>query len=74
LHVTHIEVKSQNERHTINIAELAAITTALITENTKGHLKILTDISFCINTIRNYTIDPASYNNRVHKDLLDLTD
>ena len=28
-HVTHIAIKSQKERHTINRAELAAITTAL---------------------------------------------
>jgi hypothetical protein len=33
-HVTHVEIKSQNEKHTINRAELAAITTALRTENT----------------------------------------
>ena len=51
-----------------------AITTALRMENTKRHLKLLTDSSFCINTIRNYTIDQASYNNRLHKDLLNLTD
>jgi hypothetical protein len=51
--VTYIEIKFQNERHTINRAELAAITTALRTENTEGHIKILTDSSFCINTIRN---------------------
>ena len=55
--ITYIDIKSQKERHTINKAELAAITTALKQENTKGILKILTDNSFCINTIRNYTID-----------------
>jgi hypothetical protein len=58
--VTHIYIKSQKERHTINGAELAAITLALITENTEEHLKILTNSSFCINTIRNYTIELAS--------------
>jgi len=73
-HVTHIEIKSQKERHIINRAELAAISTPLRTENTEEHLSILTDSSFCINTIRNYTIDPASYNNHIHKDLLNLTD
>jgi len=73
-HTTHIEIKSQEERHTINRAELVAITTALRTENTEEHLSILTDSSFCINTVRNYTIDPASYNNNLHKDLLHLTD
>jgi ribonuclease HI len=62
-HVTHIAIKAQKERHTINRAELAAITTALRTENTED-----------TNTIRNYTIDPASYNNHIHKDLLNLTD
>jgi ribonuclease HI len=70
----NIEIKSQKERHTINRAELAAITTALRTENIEEHLSILTDSSFCINTIRNYTIDPVSYNNHLHKDLLNLTD
>jgi len=40
---THIDIKSPKERHTINIAELAAITTALRMENTKGHLKTLAD-------------------------------
>ena len=49
-HVAHIEIKSQKERHTINRAELAAITTALRMENTEEHLKILTNSSFCINT------------------------
>ena len=34
---------------------------------------ILIDSSFCINTIRNYTIDPATYNQHLHKDLLQLT-
>jgi ribonuclease HI len=71
---THIEIKSQNERRTINRAELAAITTALRTENIEGHLKFLTESSFCINTISNYTIDLASYNDHLHKDLLKLTD
>ena len=59
--VTHIDIKSQKERHTINRAELAVVTLALIMENTEEHLKILTSSSFCINTIRSYTIDPTSY-------------
>ena len=59
--VTHINIKSQKERYTINRAELAAITFALKMKNAERHLKILTGSSFCINTIRNYTIDPASY-------------
>jgi ribonuclease HI len=64
--IIHIDIKSP-KRHTINKAELAAIAVALRQKNTKGHLKILTDNSFCINTIRNYTIDPASYKHHIHK-------
>ena len=44
------------------------------TKTTEGHLKTLINSSFCINTIRNYTINPASYNTHPHKDLLNLTD
>ena len=73
-HVTHTDIKSQKERHGINRAELAAITMALRMKNTEVHLKILADSSLCINTIRNYTIDPASYKRHLHKDLLNLTD
>ena len=36
-------------------------------------MSILTDSSFCINIIRNFTIDPAAYNHQLHKDLLQLT-
>jgi hypothetical protein len=36
-------------------------------------MSILTCISFCINTIRNYTINPAAYNHHLHTDLLQLT-
>jgi hypothetical protein len=36
-------------------------------------MSILTNSSFCIKTIRNYTIDPATYNQHMHKDLLQLT-
>ena len=36
-------------------------------------MSIVTDSSFCINTIRNYTIDPAAYNLHLYKDLLQLT-
>ena len=72
--ITHIDIKSEKERQTINKAEQAIITATLKQENTKGHLRILTDNSFCINTIRNYTIDPTSYKHHLHKDLLHLTD
>ena len=72
--ITHIDIKAQKERHMINRAKLAALSVALIQENTKSHLKILRDRSFCINTIRNYTIDPTSYKHYLRKDLLYLTD
>ncbi len=72
--ITRIDIKSQQKRHTIDRAELAAITVALRQENTEIHLKILNDSSFCIDTIRNYIIDPASYKHYLHKDLLHLSD
>ena len=71
---THIDIKSQPERHTINKAELAAMAAALRQENTEDHLSMLTIISFCINAIRSYTIDPTSYNHNLRTDLLQLTD
>jgi ribonuclease HI len=71
--ITHIDIKSQPKIHTINRAELAAIAVALKQGNTKEHMSILTYSSFCINTIRNYTIDPTTYNQHLHKDLLQLT-
>jgi hypothetical protein len=46
---------------------------ALKQEKTEEHMSILTDSSFCINKIRNYTIDPAAYIQHIHKDLLQLT-
>jgi hypothetical protein len=42
-------------------------------ENMADHLSILTNKSFYINTIKTYTIDPASYKHYLHKDLLQLT-
>jgi hypothetical protein len=71
--ITHIDIKSQPERHTINRAKLAAIAVAIKQENTEDHMSILTNNSFSINTTRNYTIDPAAYNHHLHKDLLQLT-
>jgi ribonuclease HI len=71
--ITHIDIKSQLERHANNRAELAAIAVALKQENTEKHMSILTDSLFCRITIRNYTTDPASYNKHLHKDLLQLT-
>ena len=60
--ITHIDIKSQQERHIINRAELATIAVVLKQENTEDYIRILTYSSFCINAIRNYTIDPAAYN------------
>jgi ribonuclease HI len=58
---THIDIKSQPKRYTINRAELAAITVTLRQESTEDHLSILMYNSFYINTITNYKKDPASY-------------
>ena len=71
---THIEIKSQPERHTINRAELAAITLALEANKHDHTLSILTDSAFSINTIRKYAIDPLSFNHHPHKELLQLAD
>ena len=71
--ITHIHIKSQPERHTINRAEVAAIAVALKQENNTDHMSFLTGNSFCINTIRNFTIDPAAYNQHIQKNLLQLT-
>ena len=58
--ITHIEILSQPERHTINKAELAVITLELGTFN--------------INTIRKYAIDPLSLIHHPHKDIIKLAD
>jgi ribonuclease HI len=71
---THIEIKSQPERHTINRAELAAITLALEANKNNPTLLVLTDNAFNINTIRKYVIDPLSLNHHPHKELLQLAD
>ena len=71
---THIEIKSQPERHTINRAKLAAITLALETNRHNHTLSILTDSAFNFNTIRKYAIDPLSFNHNPHKELLQLAD
>ena len=64
---THIEIKSQSERHTINRAKLAAITLALETKKHDHTLSFLTNRTFGINTIRKYAIDPLSFNHHPHK-------
>jgi ribonuclease HI len=71
---THIEIKSHPKRHTINRAELAAITLALKANKHDHTLSILTDIAFIINTIRKYDIDLLNFNHHPHKELLQLAD
>jgi ribonuclease HI len=71
---THIEIKSQPERHTINRAELAAITLALKANKHEQTLSILTGSAFRINTTRKYSIDPLSFNHHPHKEFLQLAD
>jgi ribonuclease HI len=71
---THIEIKSQPERHTFNRAELAAITIALETNKLNPAISILTDSAFSINTIRRYAISPLSFTHHPHKHLLQLAD
>jgi ribonuclease HI len=53
---TYIKIKSQPERHTINRAELVAITIALEASKHEHTLSILTDSAFNINTIRRYAM------------------
>ena len=71
---THIEIKSHHERHTINRAELAAITLALEANRENSTLSILTDSAFSINTLQKYAIYPLSFIHHPHKDLLKLAD
>jgi ribonuclease HI len=69
-----MEIKSHHERHTINRAELEAITIALESKKHEPVLSILTDSAFIINTIRRYAIDPHSFTHHPHKHLLQLAD
>ncbi len=71
---THTEIESQPERHTINLAELAAIPIALEANKHDHTLSILTDRAFIINTIRKYAKDPFSFIHHHHKHLLQLAD
>jgi ribonuclease HI len=66
----HIEIKSQEERHTINRAELSAITLTLELYKEAPTLQILTDSAFSINTLRNYALNPLRYTHHTHIDLL----
>ena len=71
---THIKIKSQPERHTINRTELAAITIALEANKLDHTLSMLTDSAFNINTIRKYAIDPVNFIHNPHTHLLKLVE
>jgi len=70
---THIEIKSQPERHRINRAELAAITVALDLHKHLPQIRILTDSAFYINKFRIYAIGPLNCTHHPHKDTLHYT-
>jgi ribonuclease HI len=72
--ITHIETKSQPKRHTINKAELAAITTALDAHRHDPSLSILIDSAFSINNLRNFSSQPHAFHNHQYKELLKLAD
>ena len=72
--ITHIEIKSQPERYTINRAELAAITSALDQHRHDPSLSILTDSAFSINNLRNFPSQPLAFHHHQHKELLKLAD
>ena len=67
-----MKVISDPIRHTINRAELAAITQALIINNNTTDLNILTDSAYCINSIRNFCHTPYRYKTNVHYQLLQI--
>jgi len=71
---THMEIKSQPDRHIINRAELATITTALELHRHDPSLSILTDSAFSINSLRNFSYQPHAFNHHQHKELLKLAD
>ena len=71
---TQIEIKSQPERHTINRAELAAITLTLEANKHDHTLSRLIDTAFSINTVHKYAIDPLCFNHNPHKELLQSAD
>ena len=71
---THIESKSQPERHTINRAELTVITTTLDLYKYAPTLSIRAGNAFSINNLRNYISDPHNCIHHKHRDLLILAD
>jgi ribonuclease HI len=72
--ITHIEIKSQPERHTINRAELAAIATALDLHRHNPSLSILADSAFSINNLRNFSSQRHAFHHHQHKELFKLAD
>jgi ribonuclease HI len=64
-------------KHTTNETSTSYISLEIVVvlkqANTEDYMNIQTDNSFCMNTIRNYAIDLAAYNNHLHKALLQLT-
>jgi len=71
---THIEIKSQPERHTINRVELAAIIIVLEANKHEQTLSIFSYSAFNTNTISRYAIEPLSFIHHPHKHLLQLAD
>ena len=55
------------------MAELAAITVALDLHKDLPQIRIFTDSDFCMNTLRNYAIDPLNFTHHPHKDLFHYT-
>jgi ribonuclease HI len=70
---THIGVKSEQERHTINKSELASITVVLELYSHSPQIQTFTDSAFGINKLRNYAIDPLNYTHHPHRELLHYT-
>jgi ribonuclease HI len=70
----YIEIKSQPERHTINRAELAAITTTLDLYRHAPTLSIFTENAFSINNLKSFASQPHTFNNHQHKDQLATAD
>ena len=67
-----MKIASDPIRHTINRAELAAITHALVQDDTSTNVQILTDSAYSINSIRNFCHAPYKYKDNIHYDLLKM--
>jgi hypothetical protein len=70
--ITHLEIKSQPERHTINSAELVAITTTLDLHRHDPSLSVLTDSAFNINNLRNFSSQTHAFHHYQHQELFKL--